>query len=93
VNASQAMGQTGTVTIRSAFRDGRLTVQVSDTGCGMTKEVMERIFEPFFTTKGAEQGTGLGLSISQDIVKKHGGLITVESQAGKGTTFTVSLPA
>ena len=93
VNASQAMqGRSGVITVRTAVKDDQVVVQVSDTGCGMTKQVMERVFEPFFTTKGAEQGTGLGLSITFDIVKKHNGKITVESEPGKGTTFTVSLP-
>ncbi|MDD2500398.1 MAG: ATP-binding protein, partial [Geobacter sp.] len=61
-------------------------------GCGMSEEVQRRIFEPFYTTKEVGKGTGLGLSISYEMVKKHGGDITVESMAGKGTTFTVRLP-
>lgn len=94
VNASQAMGgRAGAITVRSAVENDRVVVKVSDTGCGMPKEVMDRIFEPFFTTKDAEQGTGLGLSITHDIIKKHDGEIKVESEPGKGTTFTVSLPA
>ncbi len=93
VNGSQAMeGKSGTITVRTALKDGHVVVQIADTGCGMPKEVMDRIFEPFFTTKGAEQGTGLGLSITHDIVKKHNGEITVASEVGKGTTFTISLP-
>ena len=93
VNAAQAMGKdAGTITIRTAAEGAHVTVKVIDTGCGMPKEVMEHIFEAFFTTKGAEQGTGLGLSITQDIIKKHNGTITVKSEIGKGTTFTVSLP-
>jgi two-component system NtrC family sensor kinase len=92
VNASQAMDQNGVITLRT-FGDGKnVFVQISDTGCGMTKEVMDRIFEAFFTTKGAADGTGLGLSITRDIIKKHNGEITVESTVGKGTTFTISLP-
>jgi two-component system NtrC family sensor kinase len=54
--------------------------------------VQQRVFEPFFTTKEAGKGTGLGLSISADIIRKHGGEITVESEPGAGTTFTVRLP-
>ena len=93
VNASQAMGGlAGTITVRSLAEGGRAWVRISDTGCGMPQEVMDHIFEPFFTTKGAEQGTGLGLSITHDIVKKHKGEISVQSEVGKGTTFTISLP-
>ena len=94
VNASQAMeGRPGAITVKTSYADKRVVVEISDKGCGMTKEVMERIFEPFFTTKGAEQGTGLGLSITHDIVKKHQGEISVASEVGKGTTFKISLPA
>ena len=92
VNASQAMDSHGVITIRTSHDGKNIYAKISDIGCGMPKDVMDRLFEPFFTTKGAEEGTGLGLSISHDIVKKHNGSITVESVIGKGTTFTVSLP-
>jgi two-component system, NtrC family, sensor kinase len=62
------------------------------TGSGIADEHRAHIFEPFFTTKEVGKGTGLGLSISYNIVKKHGGDIAVESEVGKGTTFTVTLP-
>jgi len=63
---------------------------VSDTGCGMDRETVERIFEPFFTTK--HRGTGLGLPIARRVVEAHGGEISVDCPAGGGTTFRVSLP-
>ena len=69
----------------------RLTV--SDTGHGMSPEVIERIFDPFFTTKNKGQGTGMGLSVVHGIVKSHGGALTVDSTAGRGSVFTVFLPA
>jgi signal transduction histidine kinase len=73
--------------------EGRALAEVSDTGRGMTPEVMERIFDPFFTTKAVGVGSGLGLSISRNIVHKLGGEIAVESQPGQGTTFRITLPA
>jgi PAS domain S-box-containing protein len=69
-----------------------LRLSVSDTGYGISPDVMERIFDPFFTTKKPGEGTGLGLSVVQGIVQGHGGAVTVESEMGKGSTFTVYLP-
>jgi signal transduction histidine kinase len=71
---------------------GWVLVRIEDTGCGIAESDLKRIFEPFFTTKDVGKGTGLGLSIAYDIVQKHGGEITVESQPGVKTTFVVRLP-
>jgi signal transduction histidine kinase len=71
---------------------GRVTVEVSDTGCGIPPENLPRIFEPFFTTKPVGVGTGLGLPVCQGIVTSLGGELTVESEPGRGTTFRISLP-
>ncbi|MTV12252.1 MULTISPECIES: HAMP domain-containing sensor histidine kinase [Bradyrhizobium] len=96
VNAIHATSGGGRLTLRTFDRDeGRrpgVVIDVTDTGGGMTTDVMQRIFDPFFTTKRRE-GTGLGLSISQMLVTRQGGKISVESEPGKGTTFTIWLPA
>jgi len=92
VNASQAIEDKGEIGIRTYAKGDRVFIEISDTGKGMPKEVMNRIFEPFYTTKPVGKGTGLGLSVSYGIVEKHSGRMTVESQEGKGTTFTVELP-
>ncbi|TCU63769.1 HAMP domain-containing protein [Bradyrhizobium sp. R2.2-H] len=95
VNAIHAMPDGGTLTLRSfdAERDGHrgVAIEVTDTGIGMSTEVIEKIFDPFFSTK-QRQGTGLGLSISQTLIKRQGGQITAESRVGSGSTFTVWLP-
>ena len=91
-NALQAMDHKGNLTL-GLRRDGdNALVSVTDTGCGMTPAVRERIFDAFFTTKPAGEGTGLGLDIVRKIIEKHGGHIIVESEFGRGSTFTVSLP-
>ena len=90
-NAVDAMPGGGTIELRTFSRNGRVELEVSDTGEGMPEEVCRRVFEPFFTTKGV-QGNGLGLSMVHGIVQRHGGEITVRSRPGKGTTFTISLP-
>ena len=91
LNAMDAMPDGGTLTIATRdTRDG-IVITVSDTGVGMPEPVRRRIFEPFFSTKG-EKGSGLGLSMAYSIVSRHGGDIRVESEPGRGTTFSLSLP-
>jgi signal transduction histidine kinase len=97
INAAHAIppGQSERHEIRLSARvsgASRIIVEVSDTGCGIPPENMERLFSPFFTTKPVGMGTGLGLSVSHSIVTALGGDISVESQVGRGTTFRVSLP-
>lgn len=92
INAGHAIDTKGEITIQSWAAEGRIFVSISDTGSGIPEQQLSRIFEPFFTTKKAGKGTGLGLSISNEIVRNHGGEIRVESEPGKGSTFTVSIP-
>jgi signal transduction histidine kinase len=91
-NAVDAMPQGGTITLRSAERDGSAVVEVQDTGTGMSEEVCRRCLEPFFTTK-AEQGTGLGLAMVFGIVRRHEGTLDIESALGRGTTVRLTLPS
>jgi CheY-like chemotaxis protein len=92
LNAADAMGGTGTITIASDVAGDRVRLRVSDTGCGMDPATLRRAFEPFFTTKPAGSGTGLGLSLVWGVVKNHDGTIDVASEVGRGTTFTIALP-
>ncbi len=102
-NALQAMQNGGSLCVRSFPPEppvpgpgmqghGTVGVQVVDTGCGINPDHLAQIFQPFFTTKQAGRGTGLGLAIVQETVRTHGGRITVESEPGKGTSFTIQLP-
>ena len=92
LNALDAMPQGGDLRIRLSLEDGAEVVRISDTGTGIKPEHRSRIFDPFFTTKGVGKGTGLGLSISYAIVKEHDGRIDVQSEVGRGSTFTITLP-
>ncbi|MFT5532690.1 MAG: two-component system NtrC family sensor kinase [Burkholderiaceae bacterium] len=96
VNAAQAIGSVrGTITIRTRCSDDSnpsVSIEVSDTGSGISAETQTRIFDPFFTTKAIGKGTGLGLSMAYGIIQKHHGQITVESLLGAGSTFRITLP-
>ncbi|HSL04330.1 MAG TPA: PAS domain S-box protein, partial [Nitrospiraceae bacterium] len=92
LNAVQAMKDGGVLTIRTSVVEGICLIEVHDTGSGISPTVLPRIFDPFFTTKSEGEGTGLGLSVSLGIAERHGGKILVDSEVGKGTTFTLCLP-
>ncbi|MBN2560600.1 MAG: PhnD/SsuA/transferrin family substrate-binding protein [Phycisphaerae bacterium] len=93
LNACEAMPDGGTLTISTLAQDGEVLVRVDDTGCGIADEHLDRIFDPFFTTKSIDKATGLGLSVSYGIVQQHGGSLEVDSEEGKGATFTIALPS
>ena len=92
-NAIDAMPEGGTVTFRAAAHGNRVLIEVEDTGHGIPPENVSKIFEPFFTTKEVGKGTGLGLAVCYGIISEHGGRISVRSNVGKGTTFSIYLPA
>lgn len=89
-NALDAMSGQGGLSIKAKEEESRITMRISDTGSGIPKDALDKIFEPFFTTK--DKGTGLGLAIVFNIIQKHQGELTVESEEGEGTTFIISLP-
>jgi two-component system NtrC family sensor kinase len=93
LNACEAMPNGGRIVIRSNVDGNHVVVKVIDSGTGIRREHYDHVFEPFFTTKPAGKGTGLGLSVSYGIVRQHGGALDFESQEGRGTTFTIVLPA
>jgi two-component system, NtrC family, sensor kinase len=92
-NAIDAMPHGGRLSVRARNEGAGVVVEVADTGVGIPPENLAKIFEPFFTTKEIGQGTGLGLAVCYGIVKEHGGHVGVESALGRGTTFTLMLPA
>ncbi|MFO8082938.1 MAG: ATP-binding protein [Desulfobacterales bacterium] len=94
INARYAVGENGVITLSTRYRPNshQAVIEVTDTGCGIEEKSLSNIFDPFFTTKPTGEGTGLGLSVSYGIIKNHGGDISVESDPGKGSTFTVILP-
>jgi two-component system NtrC family sensor kinase len=93
VNAAQAIETRGEIRIRTRQEGGEVVVEIADTGKGMSPETISKLFTPFFTTKPRGQGTGLGLSVSYGIITRHQGRIDVQSESGKGSTFTIRLPA
>ncbi len=93
MNAGQAIGAGGSIQLTSRVEGDCVVVDVDDDGGGIAPEILEKIFDPFFTTKPVGEGTGLGLSLAYGIVRNHGGEITVTSQPGRRTRFSVRLPA
>lgn len=93
LNALHAMEEGGTLRIGAHPLQGEVRLSVSDTGQGIPPEHLTKIFEPFFTTKEVGKGTGLGLSVVTGILQEHHGAIAVESEPGRGTTFTITLPS
>jgi two-component system NtrC family sensor kinase len=92
-NAAQAIEGQGEIVISTKLKgDSHVVISISDTGCGIPEENLEKIRDPFFTTKEVGTGTGLGLSIVDEIVRSHGGELVIDSKVGKGSTFSVVLP-
>ena len=82
----------GELTLKASRQANRVVIDVADTGTGIPAENMSKIFEPFFTTKEVGKGTGLGLSVCYGIISEHGGRLSVRSNLGRGTTFSIFLP-
>lgn len=92
INAAQAVRAKGVICISTFAENGRVLIRISDTGEGIPKENIPKIFDPFFTTKEVGKGTGLGMNVVYNIIKKHNGTIDVDSEIGKGSTFTIQIP-
>jgi PAS domain S-box-containing protein len=91
-NAKEAMPNGGSLIVRTSQEDNKVLIHIQDTGVGIPGEIRNKIFEAFFTTKQKVKGVGLGLPVCYGIIRDHGGEIKVESEEGRGTTFTISLP-
>jgi signal transduction histidine kinase len=92
INAKDAIPDRGEIKVRVWKDEKNAFLSVKDTGRGISKETLERMFEPFYTTKDVGKGTGLGLSLVHGIIKEHNGIITVDTEVGKGSCFTISFP-
>ena len=90
-NAIEAMPNGGILTLSAVKTENEYVISVTDTGLGISSDVKSNLFKPFYTTK--RWGTGLGLTICKQVAEAHGGTISVESEVGKGTTFTMKVPA
>jgi len=92
LNAAQAIEKEGRIVVKTYTDNGNIYIRISDNGCGIPPENLPKLFDPFFTTKEVGKGTGLGLSMAYGIIERHKGKIQVESEVGKGSTFTIELP-
>jgi signal transduction histidine kinase len=100
INAAHAIadavgdtGKRGSITVRTRREGANVRIEIADTGCGIPESIRDRVFEPFFTTKVVGRGSGQGLAIARSIVVElHKGLLSFETEVGKGTTFIIQLP-
>ncbi|HJV27180.1 MAG TPA: ATP-binding protein [Aromatoleum sp.] len=92
LNATHAIGDKGTITIRTSHAEDEVCIEVQDDGCGMAPDVRARMFDPFYTTRPVGQGTGLGLSVAYSVARAHGGRFEVDSAPGQGTAIRLWLP-
>lgn len=91
-NSIQSITENGEIIIKTTANPKHVEISISDNGCGIPEEKLDKIFDPFFTTKERSNGTGLGLSICYGIIKRHNGSIEVKSEVNHGTTFKIKLP-
>jgi two-component system NtrC family sensor kinase len=91
-NAIDAIGKDGLIKVKSRKNDQKITVSINDNGAGIPQDQLKKVFDPFFTTKNKQKGTGLGLWICYSIIEKMGGTISLESNIGEGSTFSISIP-
>ena len=92
INAGQSITDKGDIYVRTFVDESNIVIEIEDTGSGIDSAYIGQIFTPFYTSKPIGQGTGLGLSISHQIIEQHNGKITVKSEVGKGSCFSVYIP-